>query len=220
MLTHKLLTQSPRHRRRPLRPILVIKHKPLASPKVTYSSHLAKERGEVRRLLTERLQFFTGDPVARMRWNAEDFFTFVATKYGVRLEGWPQHLTFANLSRVPGGIRTMRQLCGRIQCGFMHFDRLSREERDVLTVEKAAPGWYVPRPRRATRSDYGKQRVLPWLRLSRPPRQIRMGPKSKPYVDDSDAYETEVEDIEDGEAEVDGGGGGVSDIESASGFDN
>ncbi|TFY54082.1 hypothetical protein EVJ58_g9069 [Rhodofomes roseus] len=218
MLTHKALTQP---RRRSLRPTLVIKTKLLASPRVTYSSRLAKERGEVRRLLTEELRAFTGDATARMRWNAEDFFTFVAAEYGVRLEGWPKHLTFANLSRVSGGIRTMRQLCGRIQCGFLHFVRLSREEHDVLNVDKAAPGRYVPRPRRATRSDYGKQRVLPWLRLSRPPRQIRMGPKSKPYVDDSDEYEyeTEVEGIENDEAEVDGGGG-VSDIESASGFDN
>lgn len=153
-----------------------------------------------------------------MRWNAEDFHASIAVKYGVRLEGWPEHLIFANLSDVPGGISTMRDLLGRIQHGTLAFTELSEAERKTLTVGNAAPGRFTPRPPRAERRDYGRQRVPPWLRKSRPPRKVCMGPKSDKYIEDSDAYDSEVEEIESVEGVADGDG--LSEIESASGFDN
>ena len=159
----------------------------------------------------------SGDEKARMRWNTEDFFAHVARKYGVCLLGWPSHLPFANLSCIRGGIHTMRELSSRIECGALQFTTVPPDEVDELTVKSAAPGKFVPRPPRAVRRDYGKQRVLPWLRQSRPPRQMRFGPKSTEFVDDSDAYESEEDEIQSvgsWEAAVDG-----DEIESASGFD-
>ena len=122
-----------------------------------------------------------------MRWNAEDFFTFVVKKYAVFLEGWPAHLFFANLSDVPGGIRTMRELSIRAERGILAFVALTPDQVERLTVETAAPGSFIPRPPRAVRRDYGRQRVLPWLRRSRPPRQMRFGPKSAEFVEEPDA---------------------------------
>ena len=161
----------------------------------------------------------SGDKNARMRWNAEDFLMHVALKYSVRLLGWPSDLLFANLSRVRGGIRTTRNLASRIECGTLKFAVIPPNQVDQLTAESAAPGKFVPRPPRAVRRDYGKQRVLPWLRRSRPPRQMRRGPKSKVFVDESDADKSEdVDDIQSvGSWEappVD-----VDEIESSSGFD-
>ena len=123
-----------------------------------------------------------------MRWNAEDFFTFVVKKYAVLLVGWPAQLFFTNLSGVPGGIRTMRELSYRAEHGILTFVALTSDQVERLTVETAAPGSFIPRPPRAVRRDYGKQRVLPWLRRSRPPRQMRFGPKSAEFVvEESDA---------------------------------
>ena len=117
-----------------------------------------------------------------MRWNAEDFFTHIASKHSVCLIGWPSYLDFTNLSNVPGGIRVMWDLAYRILIGSLAFVELAPGECEGLTVEKAAPGKYVLRQPRRVRRDYGKQRVLPWLRRSRPPRRICMGPKSAEYV--------------------------------------
>ena len=129
-----------------------------------------------------------------MRWNAEDFFTFVVKKYAVFLEGWPAHLFFANLSDVPGGIRTMRELSVRAERGILAFVALTPDQVQQLTIDTTAPGSFHPRPPRAVRSDYGRQRVLPWLRLSRRPRQMRFGPKSAEYIDDSDVYDSDGEE--------------------------
>ena len=161
----------------------------------------------------------SGDPGARMRWNAEDFLKHVARKYGVGLVGWPSHLLFTNLSCIRGGIHTMHELSSRIERGTLRFTVIPPDQVDELTVESAAPGKFVPRPPRAVRRDYGKQRVLPWLRRSRPPRQMRFGPKSKEFVDDADVDESDdIQSVGSWEAVV--AGDETSEIESVSGFDN
>ncbi|TFY52275.1 hypothetical protein EVJ58_g10110 [Rhodofomes roseus] len=153
-----------------------------------------------------------------MRWTAEDFHTHVAEEYGVCLQGWPKHLAFANLSDVPGGMSTMHDLLGRIERGTLAFTKLLNHKRGVLTVEDTAPGIFTPRAPRAERRDYGRQRIPPWQRQSRPPRRICMGPKSVEYIEDSDVYNSDSEEIESvGEVAEDGV---VSEIESASGFDD
>ena len=242
---------APHLGRRPLKLVVEVEflNKPCKQQKKKekeYGTPLAKERGAVRTLLEDDLRMYlplciaarvstdsgthagaiTGNQAATMWWNAEDFFTHIASVYGVCLQGWPPHLLFANLSRVRGGIRVMRDLTSRIECGTLKFTVVPPDQLEELTVESAAPGKFVPRPPRAVRRDYGKPRVLPWLRRSRPPRYMRTGPKSSESIEDSDAYNSEPEEPRDDVRSVGSWdaaaktGGDVSEIESASGFDN
>ncbi|KAH9828624.1 uncharacterized protein C8Q71DRAFT_819284 [Rhodofomes roseus] len=203
--------------RRSLWPGLILPKKRIKR-KTTYGTRFTRARGEIRQLLTKQLQSISGKETAAMKWTAESFYTHVAKEYAVCLDGWPQHLVFANLSDVPGGIAMLQDLLSRIHRGVLVFTKLSEDEHKALTVQSAAPGKFTPRPPRAQRRDYGVQRVPPWLRLSRPPRKVCVGPKSSEYVEDSDAYDSEVEEIESVAGVADDGG--LSEIESASGFDD
>ncbi|EPS93113.1 hypothetical protein FOMPIDRAFT_1020746 [Fomitopsis schrenkii] len=164
------------HHRRPLKLVVVFKSAgPLEQKRQRekeHSSRLAKECGTY---VSRGWQSIAGDERARMRWNAYGFYAHVARKYAVCLLSWPSDLLFTNLSRVRGGLRTMRELSCRIDSGILKFVAVPLDQAKELTVESAAPGKFIPRPPRAVRRDYGKHKVL---------------------VEDSDAYESEEDDIQ------------------------
>lgn len=161
----------------------------------------------------------SGDPDASMYWTQEGYYKNVYEKYGLKLVGFPQRWSLANLSDITGIARISR-LAALWEDGRMHFERVSEEERRAAALNhllaalgrtdsdsdsdddgpgssknsNTAGGVHKGRP---VRPDCGTQRERP---VRDPHGLNRKMPKSVPIV--TPEMEAEAEEEAKAEAEV------------------
>ena len=91
----------------------------------------------------------TGKAAASMYWGERAFVAKIVLGEGKVLDGWPAHVPFGALTRIPGGLRTVLELLARWDAGTMRWrDATPAELRAArLDPRSVLPGTPVP-PRR------------------------------------------------------------------------
>ncbi len=143
---------------------------------------------------TSSTEELTQDPHAGMFWTLEDYLDVVCGQYGYKLVGWPQHVTFANLSRIRGGVDRLSHLLRLWETGRMRFVPLTDDEHHLLRTdaERLAPAPVELCARSTSRSirrDCGERRKPKRL----PNGRVVDGPKTPVRVPESDE-EDPIED--------------------------
>lgn len=120
-----------------------------------------------------------------MRWTVKGFYKKIYLEYGLKLEGWPEDVLFADLSKVTGLARISRLLV-LWQTGIMCFVPVGvdRAVRAAVQPEDAVPSpLHLGLPPRLGRSDLKKHRGSRKVDPERfPARYIRNGPKSEKWI--------------------------------------
>lgn len=126
-----------------------------------------------------------------MCYTIEGYAETIVCTYGLKLVGWPEKVNFADLSRVRGGCKTLLILLELWKSDTLKFEPASELERlnAALDPTSVAPAEeYVHRKPYAGRSDIGRARYR-WKTNPdglKPLRRAKDGPKSDPWVVDSD----------------------------------
>lgn len=105
----------------------------------------------------------TDDPHAKMSWTVDEYLVNVIGGCNYKLEGWPPHITFQNLSDIKGkgGTTQIAYLLHLWEKGKMRFVQLTDDERKLY---RADPMQFAPAPDcvhstpRRTRPDLGTRR--------------------------------------------------------------
>ncbi|KAH9856903.1 hypothetical protein C2E23DRAFT_693032, partial [Lenzites betulinus] len=125
------------------------------------------------------------DEDASMSWCVRGYHKKIYVKYGLELRGWPDGITFTNLSDVTG-YQQISTLCVLWETGAMKFvpaelDKAARAKRQAVDVAPSAQNKGLPP--QLGRSDIKKHRGSKKVDPVRfPPRYERNGPKSERWV--------------------------------------
>ncbi|KIK14433.1 hypothetical protein PISMIDRAFT_117014, partial [Pisolithus microcarpus 441] len=101
----------------------------------------------------------TGEPSAKMQW--AHYFHNIIAHYLVAIEGWPDHVPFANLSTVSSALPDLETLLRMWESRSIYWKQLSNEEYEALRCEcdgKLNCGELVEHTRRS-HSDKGTKRA-------------------------------------------------------------
>lgn len=184
-----------------------------------YSSNRAKTRGALREMIDSKLscvswhscpvqarshaflslltEELSGVKTARMRWTLEDYIKSVVLQLGYKLVGWPDDLTFTNLSELQGGRRTLENLEALWSSSLLAFVSITVAEREAAAADPAnlAPAQKCVHRKvvlPGSRSDINRTRYRYKTNpYNLPLRHPRDGPKTPKEVPD------DVSDIED-----------------------
>ncbi|KIK22965.1 hypothetical protein PISMIDRAFT_101420, partial [Pisolithus microcarpus 441] len=75
----------------------------------------------------------TGEPSAKMQW--AHYFRNIIAHYLVAIEGWPDHIPFANLSTVSSALPDLEMLLRMWESRSIYWKQLSNEEYEALCCE-------------------------------------------------------------------------------------
>ncbi len=138
--------------------------------------------------------YLTDDPKAKMSWTLEEYLVNVVGGCNQKVDGWPEHITFQNLSDIKGkgGTAQITYLLHLWETGKMRFVQLTDDERKLY---RADPTQFAPAPNcahskaRRTRPDLGTRR-----KARRDPRGTLLygPPKSAVEIEDSDIEDADV----------------------------
>ncbi|TBU51077.1 hypothetical protein BD310DRAFT_982955 [Dichomitus squalens] len=158
-----------------------------------------KLRSELRQLFNAELARLSGVSNAKMRWTLDTYLDYVFFPLGLKLEGWPPTLRFANLSNQPG-IRRLRRIKFLWEMGVIHFAPVTDADRRRALRNRfsVAPGPLNYSIRESySRSDIKARRYRPKTNpFNRPYRFARKGPKSAKVVSAEAEAAAEVEVME------------------------
>ena len=123
-----------------------------------------------------------------MKYTLEDYIESVVEPTKHKLDGWPDWLKFTNLSNLPGGQATLNRLTELWDNGTLAFVPVTDAELQMARVspERLAPAPVCERRQpHSGRDDLGKARRR--YKTNPPRRHPKNGPKTKKWVEDSDA---------------------------------
>ncbi|KAI0628004.1 hypothetical protein C8Q77DRAFT_1068923 [Trametes polyzona] len=146
-------------------------------------------RGEIRQTLTGQLASYVSPDVrVTMHWTVSRFCKDIYLRHGLKLEGWPDDILFADLSRVTGRERVLR-LVEELRAGRLRFVPNTETEREAARADPlcASPGKInLGLTPCLGRDDVKKRRPGQQRKhdaaTKRPPRYMRNGPKSSKWV--------------------------------------
>ena len=132
----------------------------------------------------------SGDPGAEVVWEAYAFRDMIVLRYGLILVGWPYDIYFGNLSKIEGGVQTIRRLLSLFEQRRLRFRKATAGEIFAAreSVYNAVPGFCeIANLPEVCRRDLGKRKARPSVDSTCfPPRFVRNGPKSLAWVRDED----------------------------------
>ncbi|KAJ8457279.1 hypothetical protein ONZ51_g11631 [Trametes cubensis] len=99
-------------------------------------------RGQIRRMLNDKLRQLTGSPYACMYWKCGRYATLVVARYGYKLVGWPSHVPFCNLSDMRNGKKPLVSIRDAWIRGDLRFELATPED---IQNALAAPETVQPR---------------------------------------------------------------------------
>ncbi|KAL7282968.1 hypothetical protein ACG7TL_002386 [Trametes sanguinea] len=70
-------------------------------------------RTELRESVNKKLEEESGVEGVQMRWTFDGYAKDIIIALGLKVDNWPKHIPFANLSNVGGGVRTLGELLRR-----------------------------------------------------------------------------------------------------------
>ncbi|KAG1843422.1 hypothetical protein C8R48DRAFT_618900, partial [Suillus tomentosus] len=118
-------------------------------------------RSSIRDIINRTLREVTGDSDAKMQWAY--YFRNVIQRYQVVIDGWPESVPFANLSKVSSALPELEMLLRKWELGTTHWKTLTDEDFEKIHLEhnEKLESGEIEDTRRRIRSDKGKKRKRP-----------------------------------------------------------
>ncbi|EGN96571.1 hypothetical protein SERLA73DRAFT_154090 [Serpula lacrymans var. lacrymans S7.3] len=88
-----------------------------------HQQRVSELRSKIRELINQQLRVITDDPKAKMHW--KNYWRNIIQCYQIVIEGWPEHIPFANLSEVSSGLPDLEMLLHKWESGEIHWRQLS-----------------------------------------------------------------------------------------------
>ncbi|KAG1774227.1 hypothetical protein EV702DRAFT_974941 [Suillus placidus] len=167
-----------------------------------HQQRVSEIRSSIRNIINRTLHNVgevTGDSDAKMQWAY--YFWNVVQRYQVMIEGWPENVPFANLSKVSSALPELEMLLRKWELGTAHWKILTDEDFEKMCLEhnEKLESGEIEDTRRRPRSDTGSKCKRPAATDGNSTRRKKY--KSKETIEDSDNENGEEEEEEEEEEE-------------------